>query len=34
MEEIVREIQQNFGIVGRDEEIKKAIAAKMAGKHL
>ncbi|HDI10300.1 MAG TPA: hypothetical protein ENF65_00975, partial [Euryarchaeota archaeon] len=34
LEEIVREIQQNFGIVGRDEEIKKAIAAKMAGKHL
>ena len=31
---MVREIQQRFGIVGREEELKKALAARLAGRHL
>ncbi len=34
IEEMVREIQQRFGIVGREEELKKALAARLAGRHL
>jgi len=34
IEEMVREIQQRFGIVGREEELKKALAARIAGRHL
>ena len=34
IEVIIKEIQENYNIVGREKELKKCIAAKLAGRHI
>jgi len=34
LDEMVQKIRSEFGVIGRDRELRKALAAKLAGKHL